>query len=165
MDSMLFRISSWASMMSGMTMPQQPPPSMMSGMPGMGNMQQKSPKQLEMMLQMLENPAVQTMMQEQQLQPPNPRALADMMAPHNPAMIQMFRNNPAAAQSMVQRMLNPAALQSGQESLLDAFDNDASKVGGSECVFEMLCKLSDEYKYVMLLSMLKKEQVSIYCMH
>jgi hypothetical protein len=32
----------------------------------------------------------------------------------------------------------------GQEPLLDAFDSDASKVGCSGYVFEVLCKLSDE---------------------
>ena len=32
----------------------------------------------------------------------------------------------------------------GQEPLPDAFDNGTSKVGCSGCVFEVLCKLSDE---------------------
>jgi hypothetical protein len=32
----------------------------------------------------------------------------------------------------------------GQGPLLDAFDNGASKVGYSGCVFEVLCRMSDE---------------------
>lgn len=77
---------------------------------GMQQQQQHTPEQLQFLLQMLENPAMQDQIRNQFAQ--NPQALVHMIAQQNPAMGAFFRANPAAAQQMVQSLLDPAQMRS-----------------------------------------------------
>lgn len=68
-----------------------------------------TPQQRQAVLQMLENPAIQNMMQQAVQQ--NPEMFRQAMLAQNPMMEQMFRDNPAMLDQMMQQMMNPQSLR------------------------------------------------------
>ncbi|GAX11723.1 ubiquilin [Fistulifera solaris] len=68
-----------------------------------------SPEQRQAVLQMMENPAVQNMMQQAIQQ--NPEMFRQALLAQNPMMEQMFRGNPAMLDHMMQQMMNPETLR------------------------------------------------------
>jgi ubiquilin len=91
----------WASMMGGAAggMPTMPP--------GMMNPQNMDPNQ---MMQILDNPMVQQMME--QMVDQNPDAIRQMLEAQNPMLRQLFQSNPEMGNQMVRQMMNPQALRS-----------------------------------------------------
>ena len=62
------------------------------------------------MMQLLDNPMVQQMME--QMVDQNPDAIRQMLEAQNPMLRQMFANNPEMGNQMVRQMMNPQALRS-----------------------------------------------------
>jgi ubiquilin len=79
----------------------------LGGMPAPG--MAPSPEQRQAVLQMMENPAVQNMMQQAIQQ--NPEMFRQALLAQNPMMEQMFRDNPAMLDQMMQQMMNPQTLR------------------------------------------------------
>jgi ubiquilin len=77
------------------------------GMPAPG--MAPSPQQRQAVLQMMENPAVQGMMQQAIQQ--NPEMFRQALLAQNPMMEQMFRDNPAMLDQILQQMMNPQTLR------------------------------------------------------
>lgn len=89
-------------------------PDLFSSFGGLGGMptpgMTPSPQQRQAVLQMMENPAMQNMMQQAMQQ--NPEMFRQAMLAQSPMMEQMFRDNPAMLDQMMQQMMNPQTLRS-----------------------------------------------------